>query len=185
MRVYLMMVITTFIYFNCNVNLDAEVLYTEEEALAYILPGADNIEKEVFYLTAKQKKKAEKKLRLRLESGTEVPYTFYAAYEGAGITGYAYIDEVEGKYGTIRYIVGVSSGGIVSGVVILEFQEVRGKKIKRKEFLSQFIGSFFKGKLRTKKKIQAVTGATISTQAVISGVKKALLLYNEFYDDKK
>ena len=82
----------------------------------------------------------------------------------------------------IRMSVGVTADGTIQGVVILENQETPGLggKISEAGFISQFKALFSEEELTVAKKakseayeIEAISGATISSSAVISGVNTA------------
>jgi electron transport complex protein RnfG len=83
---------------------------------------------------------------------------------------------VNGYGGEISMRVGISSTRSVTGVKILKMQETPGLGTKAQEanFLAQFIGKTLSDRLQAKEDIDAITGATISTQAVADGVRKAL-----------
>lgn len=181
MQVCFLIISIVCIFLNCNVNVNAESLYTEEEAVQFIFPDVKEIKIEEHCLTSEQKKRLEKKLGLKLKSSSDMSYTFYIGFSDSDIIGYAYIDIIEGKNGPITYIVGITPEGKVKDLAIVSLQEIWGRGIKQRKFLEQFINSFYTDTLRTEKEIDAITGATISTHAVIKGIKKALILYNEFY----
>jgi Na+-translocating ferredoxin:NAD+ oxidoreductase RnfG subunit len=50
-------------------------------------------------------------------------------------------------------------------------------KASESKFLRQFMGKTSKSQLKAKKDIDAITGATITSQAVSDGVKQALVKY--------
>ncbi|MBI5199566.1 MAG: FMN-binding protein, partial [Nitrospirae bacterium] len=60
-----------------------------------------------------------------------------------------------------------------------------GDEIEKKDFKKQFGGKSLENielvKVETKDKIQAISGATISSRAVTKGVKEAVKLLNEKY----
>ncbi|MFH1428626.1 MAG: FMN-binding protein [Candidatus Margulisiibacteriota bacterium] len=91
---------------------------------------------------------------------------------------------VKGYGGDINMLVGVSDEGAVTGVKVLSMLETPGlgalasnpEKLKGRpfSFLGQFIGSTIASKLRAKEDIVAITGATITSQAIADGVSLAL-----------
>ncbi len=93
----------------------------------------------------------------------------------------------KGYGGTIRLLAGVDVSGVITGVKVLEHSETPGlgSKINEKgykqtesAFLRQFAGKkiadivLVKG--ATANNIQAITGATISSRAVVDGVRKGV-----------
>ena len=100
------------------------------------------------------------------------------------IGGYSKEVTVKGYGGDIKMLVGIDKQGKVKGVKILSMNETPGlgslatsetpMKNKPFTFLGQFIGKGKKNKLRAKEDIVAITGATITSQAIADGVKLAL-----------
>lgn len=94
--------------------------------------------------------------------------------------GEVYSITTRGYSGEIKLKVGVDLEGKITGVKILESQETPGlgAKIKGKKFLEQFIGKT-KDNLYLKKKkppgeIDSITGATISSSAVVDAIRERL-----------
>jgi len=94
----------------------------------------------------------------------------------------------KGYSAPIQMLVGVSPRGSVSGVEILEQLETPGlganivtKNFKgsKKPFVAQFIGKTINDPIKAKQDIDALTGATISSNAVCTGVKEALKINKE------
>lgn len=97
-------------------------------------------------------------------------------YEAAG-AGYVVEVTPSGFGGTIDMVVGVSTDGTVTGVSIISMSETSGlgANASREDFRSQFVG--LSGTLAVSKDggtIDALTGATITSRAVTSGVNSAL-----------
>jgi len=81
-----------------------------------------------------------------------------------------------GYSGPIEMLVGIGDDGRVKGVKILKISETPGLGLNadNSRFLSQFKGKTVDDKLKAKFDVQAITGATITTQAVADGVREAL-----------
>ncbi len=97
-------------------------------------------------------------------------------YEAVG-AGYVVEVTPSGFGGTIDMVVGVTSDGTVSGVAIVSMSETSGlgANATKESFRSQFVGK--SGELAVSKdggEIDALTGATITSRAVTSGVSSAL-----------
>lgn len=90
-----------------------------------------------------------------------------------------YID-FAGHNGDIAIMVGVSSTGEVTGLKVINNNETPGlgSKISGQEFVSQFIGkNYYSLSLRqdsSKGEIDGVSGATISSRAVVDAVRSAV-----------
>lgn len=93
-----------------------------------------------------------------------------------GKIGYAFRVSPEGYGGAIDMLVGINMKGSVVGVKILSLNETPGLGMQAAEakFLKQFVGKNAKSPLKAKKDIDAITGASITSQAVADGVKEAL-----------
>ena len=93
--------------------------------------------------------------------------------------GYAFRVYPKGYGGTIDMVVGIDLKGRVAGIKIISMNETPGLGMKASEskFLRQFTGKTFKSPLKAKKDVDAITGATITSQAVSDGVKLALTKY--------
>jgi len=85
-----------------------------------------------------------------------------------------------GYSGYIKIKVGINKNGEIKGIKILQHNETPGLGAKTKEdkFLSQFKGKtaeeLYLKKDKSEGKIDAITGATISSRAVADGVRKLL-----------
>ena len=94
--------------------------------------------------------------------------------------GEVYLVTIQGYSGEIKLKVGIDLERKITGIKILESFETPGlgAKIKEKKFLDQFQGKD-KEKLYLRKKnpsgeIDSITGATISSSAVVNAIRKRL-----------
>lgn len=100
-----------------------------------------------------------------------------AVYQ-AGDAGYVVEVTPSGFGGVVDLMVGVGSGGTVTGISVITHSETSGLGAKAKtdpEWGKQFIGH--SGEVKVTKdggSINAITGATITSRAVSSGVTAAL-----------
>ncbi len=138
-------------------KIDAQMRLEEETALKAILPDADSFNEKAL-------------------NGIE----YFEAFKGASLTGYCLRLTTNGYNGYIRLIVGIDLNGIIKGVRVLEHQETPGlgakiNQIKPGEnqpwFLKQFVGRPVRT-VAIKKDIDAITGATISSEAVTGAIRK-------------
>ena len=110
--------------------------------------------------------------------------TVYQAQSGGQPVGYAINVEASGSQGTISMMVGIDMDGAVTGVSIVTNSETSGigSKVMSNEpltngtrVLDQFIGkSAADGVLSVGSNVDAITGATVSTKGVTTGVNAAL-----------
>lgn len=128
---------------------------------------------------------------LKADSYTKVDYTGESVLEGdvtivavyqAGDAGYVVQDAPQGFGGAVSMVVGVNSDGTVSGVSIIKHSETSGlgSLAAKPAFKDQYTKSEnmnADGTFSVNKdggKIQALTGATITSRAVTRGVNAAL-----------
>jgi len=113
--------------------------------------------------------------------------TLTEAYEvqvGGAPAGYALKIVASGSQGNIEMMVGLDAAGAVSGVSIVSHKETAGigSKVMENEplasgtpVLEQFVGkSAADGALSVGKNVDAISGATVSSRGVTSGVNAAL-----------
>ena len=114
-------------------------------------------------------------------SGTT--YTYYKGLAADGsVMGYVVETVSKGYGGDISLMVGVGVDGTVQGVSILSINETAGlgMNAENPEFLEQFLGKT--GTIGVQKngssdtEIQALTGATITSEAMADGVNQALFV---------
>ena len=92
-----------------------------------------------------------------------------------------------GYSGKINMIIGLNNEGRVEGIKILRHTETPGlgARITQGEFIRQFKGKLNRDLIIKKEdpsgKIDAITGATISSQAVVVGVRECLEWLNKNY----
>ena len=103
----------------------------------------------------------------------------YEAQAGGSTIGYALKIVASGSQGNIEMMVGVDTEGAVTGVSIVKNSETSGigSKVMSNEngVLDQFIGkSAADGTLSVGKNVDAISGATVSSKGVTTGVNAAL-----------
>ena len=103
----------------------------------------------------------------------------YEAQAGGSVIGYALKIVSSGSQGNIEMMVGVDAEGAVTGVSIVKNSETSGigSKVMSNEngVLDQFIGkSAADGTLSVGKNVDAISGATVSSRGVTTGVNAAL-----------
>ena len=103
----------------------------------------------------------------------------YEAQAGGSVIGYALKIVASGSQGNIEMMVGVDAEGAVTGVSIVKNSETSGigSKVMSNEngVLDQFIGkSAADGTLSVGKNVDAISGATVSSRGVTTGVNAAL-----------
>ena len=156
----------------------AEVFMSEEEALKIVLPKSLRVRKEVIQFTQNRKDLIEQRIGWKFP---EQSFEVYIGETGDKIDGYAMVHNTVGKHKHMTYMVGVDANGACSDVELLIFREARGSEVGRKRFNVQYEGKTVSDPIRINKDIINITGATMSVRSINAGVKRVLVLIDEFY----
>lgn len=157
----------------------AETVYlTPQQALKRTFQGSQEVVSEKKTLLLEQKKRIEKATGITVAKDQ---WTFYLGKSGAKVDGYALIDNEIGKTEPITFMTTLSPQGEVRSVEILVYREPIGGEVKSDAFRKQFVGKKDVDPIRIGQDIKNITGATLSSRAVSVGVKRAVLLWKEFY----
>lgn len=156
----------------------AEVFMSEEEAVKIMLSESKRIRKELIRLTGEKKELIEERIGWKFP---EQAFEVYIGETGDKIDGYAMLHNTIGKHKHMTYMVGVDSTGACSDVELLVFREARGSEVGRKRFNVQYEGKTVLDPIRINKDIINISGATMSVRSISAGVKRVLVLIDEFY----
>jgi hypothetical protein len=156
----------------------AEVFMSEDEAVKIVLPKSQRVRKEVIQLTQDKKDLIEQRIGWKFP---EQAFEVYIGETGDTIDGYAMVHNTIGKHKHMTYMVGVDAKGVCSDVELLVFREARGSEVGRKRFNVQYEGKSVLDPIRINKDIINITGATMSVRSISAGVKRVLVLVDEFY----
>ena len=156
----------------------AEVFMSEEDAVKIMLPKSQRVRKEQLRLTAAQKESVEQRIGWKFPEET---FDLYIGESGDKIDGYAMVHNTIGKHKHMTYMVGVDPKGECSDVELLVFREAKGSEVGRKRFNSQYEGKTVNDPIRINKDIINLSGATMSVRSINAGVKRVLVLVDEFY----
>jgi len=156
----------------------AEVFLTEEEALKLMFPNSERIRKDVIRLTPEKKTEIEERIGWKFP---EEVFEVYIGETGTKVDGYALIQNTIGKHKPMTYMVGVDHAGACMDVELLVFREARGSEVRTKRFNVQYEGKTVFDPVRINKDIINISGATMSVRSLSAGVKRVLVLVDEFY----
>jgi Na+-translocating ferredoxin:NAD+ oxidoreductase RnfG subunit len=169
----------------------AFTLLTEEQALKEVFFSGAELETETQSLAGDVKKRIEKRLGGTLvfhQEGSESAavrskrkVTFIFAKKNGVRKGVAIIEVQPGKWGPVEFIVAMDIRGTIKAVRVMSYQEIRGRPIARLAFMNQYRGKTVNSTLTVGRDIVGISGATISSRAATFTVKKALVMYEEFY----
>lgn len=108
--------------------------------------------------------------------------SYFEAYKENTLIGRVLKADAQGYSDVIKLLIGVDMDGKIMGVAVLSQSETPGlgANIEKEEFLSQFAGKTA-SQISLKKdggEIDGITGATISSRAVVYGIKESLAEIN-------
>ncbi len=151
----------------------AQIFLDEKQASETVLRGCDSIAREERSITPGERAQLEKTTGLRFP----IPkHTFFIGKRNGAPCGTAVVMNEIGKSEPITFMVGVDKDGKVADVALMVFRESRGGEVREPRFTRQFKGKKLKDPIRVNQDIMSYTGATLSSEAVARGVKKALAL---------
>lgn len=116
------------------------------------------------------------------EFRSETPYrspdavSISAGYSASELLGYCVEVQTPGFGGIITMVVGIDLDGKVTGIAITDHRETldMGTPALEPDYLDHFVGRSGTLKLTGLNKIDVLSGATVTSKAVITGVNKAL-----------
>jgi hypothetical protein len=155
-----------------------EEFMSEEEAIKLMLPKSRRIRKETIRLSSDKKELIEQRIGWKFP---EQEFELYIGQTGDKIDGYAVLHNTIGKYKHMTYMVGIDATGSCTDVELLVFRDAKGSEVGRKRFNSQYDGKTVTDPIRINKDIINISGATMSVRSMSAGVKRALVLVDEFY----
>lgn len=164
---------TTYIGF---AEVFAETFCSVEDALKIILPEAKDIKEEVKTLSEEQKKSIAKAAQVEFDPEFDKEFHFYISKMGAAV-----LDTVKGKWGPIKFMMAFDQQGNIKDLLVLELKERRGRPVKERKFLEQYIGKTIASPIKLNKDIKGIAGATISSRQMTNGIRKLVYIYEELY----
>jgi FMN-binding domain. len=156
----------------------AEVFLTEEEALKLMFPKSEQVKRDLLRIPMDKKAAIESRIGWKFP---EDSFDVYVGETGGHVDGYAFVQNTIGKHKPMTYMVGVDAQGRVSNVELLVFRESRGSEVRTKRFNVQYEGKTVQDPVRINKDIINISGATMSVRSMSAGIKRVLVLVDEFY----
>lgn len=155
-----------------------EVYLKEEESLKIMFPKSEHVRKELIKLSPEKKSLIEERIGWKFP---EEAFEVYIGETGVQIDGYAVVQNTIGKHKPMTYMVGVDNKGLVSDIELLIFREARGSEVRQKRFNAQYEGKTVLDPVRINRDIINISGATMSVRSMSAGIKRVLVLVDEFY----
>ncbi len=158
---------------------EAQTVYLKPaEALKQIFHDSETVSVDKKSLTADQKTCVQKKLG---SAPSKTDWAFQVARTKGSIDGYALIDNEPGKEEPITFLTAITSQGAVKEVEVLVYREPYGSEVHEPKYLKQYQGKKTGDPVRVGQDITNMSGATISSRSVATGVKRALALWSCVY----
>ncbi|MCY3928113.1 MAG: FMN-binding protein [Acidobacteria bacterium] len=149
----------------------AKVFLTRSEALELAFPDC-KVDRQTRYLTADQRRRATEMAGVEVDSRLVVQYAAHCESEPAG-TAYFDIHRVRTLAETLMVV--VDAEGRVVRLEVMSFLEPE-EYIPRRNWYEQFLERRLDDRLRLKRSIHAVTGATLTARATTEAVRRILAL---------
>ena len=163
--------LTFFIFFAFPI--EANVFLTQHKALQRAFPEASLIQRKTVFLTKAQVQGIQKKAKSKLESQI---ITYYIGKSSQGVVGYAFFETSIVRTLPATFMVVLSTQGKVEFVEILAFDEPKDY-LPRQKWLGLFRNKGLGRTLWIKRGIHNITGATLTTLAIIHGVRRTLATF--------
>lgn len=151
----------------------APVYETREEALARAFPPPATVERKTHFLTPSQRERASREARTPVESALVVAY---AGHGPAGPLGTAYFDTHPVRTMTETLLVAVRPDGSLARVDVVAFAEPEDY-LPRPAWLGIFSGRRLDDELTVGRGLAHVSGATLTTRAIASAVRRVLAIH--------
>jgi hypothetical protein len=155
----------------------AEATYfTPRAVLAEFFPRSERVTFRTFALDSSLKARLTQRLGY---TPAKDRYTVFIATTKSHVDGYAVIDDEPGLHQPITFATRLSSRGTIERLEIMVYREPRGDEVRDARFRRQFEGKTAQDTLRVSRDIDAVSGATVSSASMASGVRRAAVLVEE------
>lgn len=151
----------------------AKVYHAREEALQLAFPGMDKVETRDVYLTPEQHDRIEKLAKAPLDTSL---ITLYVGWRAGAPAAYALFDTHTVRTFPETFLVVISPEGTVQATHVLAFHEPE-EYLPTARWLGTFKDRKLEDDLQVGRGVSAITGSTLSTRAVTSGIRRALAIW--------
>lgn len=152
----------------------AKVYHARDEALQLAFPDADRVEARDVILTKEQHDRIEKLGKAPLDTSL---ITVYVGWRGSAPAAYAIFDTHTVRTFPETFLVVLTPEGKVQATHVLAFHEPE-EYLPSTRWLDTFKGTELTDELQVGRGVTAITGSTLSTRAVTSGIRRALAIWN-------
>ena len=158
----------------------AKIFMTQDEALHKAFLAPSKIERKTLYLSDEQVVQIQALSQTKVDSHI---YTYYVGQSSSGVSGYAFFDTQIVRTMPATYMVVITAAGDVSHVDILAFHEP-DDYLPRAAWLKLYEGKKLDDRIRLRRGIPNVTGASLTCQAINEGVRRLLAVYDVAVEQK-
>ena len=158
-------------------TLGADVL-SRDQVLKNAFPLAETFVRQVIRLTDEQMKKLSSEYGKKISSRF---VTVYIAKKGNETLGYGFVDYTRGKSSFIKYFVAITPDGKIHSIEIMSYRGEKGSEVRQEIFKKQFVGKSADNNINVGSDISAISGATISSQAITKGIRKIVYVWQECF----
>jgi Na+-translocating ferredoxin:NAD+ oxidoreductase RnfG subunit len=152
----------------------AKVYHARDEALALAFPDAERVETRDVILTQEQHDRIEKLARAPLDTSL---ITIYVGWKNGSPEAYAIFDTHTVRTFPETFLVVISPDGKIQATQVLAFHEPE-EYLPTTRWLDTFKGAVLDDELQVGRHVSAITGSTLSTRAVTSGIRRTLAIWN-------
>jgi len=158
----------------------ATVFHARSEMFEVAFPQAESVVAKDYFLTKEQRSAIE---HLAIRSLDSDLVTVYTAHRGDEVLGYAILDTHVVRTLPETFLVVLGTDGSVAATHILAFQEPL-EYMPSQRWLALLEDRTLTDDLRLGRGIAGVTGSTLSSRAVLGGVRRALAIYEVLLSEK-
>jgi len=144
-----------------------------EEALRLVFPLPVQVERKTLFLNDEQLRAIRKLSRAPVDSKL---ITYYVGSDTGGVVGYAFIETHIVRTMPETFLVHLAPDATVRAVELLAFHEPQDYRPPER-WLEQFDGRGLTDELWLKRGIQNIVGATITSQAIVSRIRRIVATY--------
>lgn len=153
--------------------LSGKVYLTKDDALKQAFPSAEAIERQNLFLMDEDLKHIEALSKVKVESKL---FTYYKAVGKEGIIGYAVIESHIVRTKPEVFMAVITTKGVIDHIEILAFYEPE-EYIPSKRWLQLFKGRRLDDQLWIRKEINAISGATMTSEGITREIRKILAIF--------
>lgn len=150
-----------------------KLFMSQDAAIRKAFPDAERVDRKTLYLTPEQIQEIEKSAKARVDSSV---ISYYQGRKGNAFLGTAFFDTRLVRTMPMTTMTVVNPDGSLAFVEVLSFYEPEDY-LPRLRWLDLFKGKSFSDRLRLRRDIPNVTGATLSCQTISDGVRAQLAIY--------